>query len=338
MNPSTASTKPRIAIVYAGDRQARAAADPGRFKPVIEALDSAGMAAEVAVYNDDFADEVREQLLEVDGVLVWVNPIVEDGRDRTLLDSMLRDVAAAGVFVSAHPDIILKIGTKDVLYATRNLGWGCDAHVYRSARQLRDELPARLAAGARVLKQYRGHSGNGVWKVEAAGSERVRARHAKRGEVERILPIEEFFAVCEPYFARDGHIIEQQWQPRIVEGMTRCYLVHDRVEGFGHQAINALHPGEPQPGPRLYHPPSQAEFQPLRKRLETEWLPAMLRLLGIDAGDLPVLWDCDFMLGPREPSGEERYLLCEINVSSVHPFPESALAPLARATWAKLRR
>jgi len=31
-------------------------------------------------------------------------------------------------------------------------------------------------------------------------------------------------------------VIDQAWQPRLVEGMVRAYLVEDRVAGFGHQA------------------------------------------------------------------------------------------------------
>ena len=46
----------------------------------------------------------------MDGVLVWVNPIAA-GRSRAVLDQMLREVASGGVFVSAHPDVILKMGT-----------------------------------------------------------------------------------------------------------------------------------------------------------------------------------------------------------------------------------
>ena len=135
---------------------------------MFQALTALGMHAEPAVYHDDFCDEVRRQLMQVDGVLVWVNPI-EGERDRSVLDAMLREVAASGVFVSAHPDVILKLGTKEVLYRTRNIGWGCDTHLYRSMDQLRRELPSRLAAGkVRVLKQYRGNGGNGVWKVELA--------------------------------------------------------------------------------------------------------------------------------------------------------------------------
>lgn len=342
----------RIALLYPGDHAARQNATPAqsRYANVYQALVQAGMQPELAVYHDDHCDEVRRQLLQVDGVLVWVNPI-EGGRDRTMLDAMLRDIAARGVFVSAHPDIILKLGTKAVLYQTRDLGWGCDTHSYASLDQMRRELPARLAAGeARVLKQYRGQSGDGVWKVEreaGAASDpdhmRVRARHAKRGSIEEVISFGEFLQRCEPYFAGEGRMIDQAYQSRLPEGMIRCYLVHDKVAGFGHQAINALYPAPPgappeaapQPGPRLYHPPTVPAFQPLKRQLEQTWVPALQRLLEIRTEELPVLWDCDFLLGPKNAAGEDSYVLCEINVSSVSPFPDAALPVLAQAAIAR---
>ena len=75
-----------------------------------------------------------------------------------------------------------------------------------------------------------------------------------------------------------------------------------------------------------------------RKHVEKD--PALQRRFGIETGSLPLLWDCDFMLGPKSPSGADTYVLCEINASSVWPFPESALVPLARAAAdeARLRR
>jgi hypothetical protein len=48
---------------------------------------------------------------------------VDKGRDRNALDSILREVASAGVFVRAHPDMIAEIGVKAVLHRTRGLGW-----------------------------------------------------------------------------------------------------------------------------------------------------------------------------------------------------------------------
>ena len=288
----THRTNGKVAILYPGNLEARQSAAPekSRFLKVFQALAALGVQAEPAVYHDDFCDEVRRQLMQVDGVLVWCNPI-EGGRDRSRLDALLREVAAAGVFVSTHPDVILKLGTKEVLYRTRDMGWGCDTHLYPSLQALREALPARLATGIRVLKQNRGQSGDGVWKIELAGAASVaptdatllRVRHAKRGSVEENISLGEFFARCEAYFANGGKMIDQDYQPRLPEGMIRCYLVHDRVEGFGHQAINALYPAPPGappeaapiPSPRLYHPATLAPFQPLKQQLEQEWMPAL---------------------------------------------------------------
>lgn len=334
----------RIALLYRGDHETRrrAAPEESRFLPLFHALTELGVHAQTAVYDEEFSDEVRRQLAGVDGVLVWVNP-VQDGRDRSPLDAILREVAAAGVFVSAHPDVIMKLGTKEVLYTTRDIGWGCDTHLYRNAAQMRRELPARLAGGARVLKQLRGNGGSGVWKVELDGRSEtvVRVRHAERGTVEERIALENFCRRCEGYFAAGGGMLDQAYQTRLPEGMIRCYLVHGSVEGFGHQAINALYPAPPEaapaPGPRLYHPPTLAEFQSLKQQLEQDWVPAMQRMLGIDTDRLPVLWDCDFLLGPKSASGADSYVLCEINASSVSPFPASAVAPAARAALARTR-
>jgi hypothetical protein len=354
----------RVAILSSGDRDARRSttADNSRFADLFRAFTAKRIHVEPAIYHDDFCDPVREQLMNVDGVLVWVNPI-EGGRDRSVLDCMLRDVAAAGVFVSAHPDVILKLGTKEVLYRTRNLGWSCDTHLYASLDQMLRELPLRLATGkARVLKQHRGNGGNGVWKVQllldsfanrtGAASARlspsetvIRVRHALRGCSEEEITLGEFYSRCEPYFYANGRLIDQEYQKRLPEGMIRCYLVHDKVVGFGHQAINALFPTPagtpsieaPLPGPRLYYPPSMPEFQILEAKLEQEWVPAAQRLLGIETEDLPILWDCDFLLGAKGDNGEDSYVLCEINVSSVAPYPESAVPYVVDATIARLR-
>jgi hypothetical protein len=339
----------RIAIVYPGDTAARGAAtaENNRFAPLFAALAELGAQAEPAVYHPDFAEEVFQQLMSVNGALVWINPI-QDGHDRTVLDAMLRKVADEGVFVSAHPDVILKMGTKEVLYKTRGMGWGSDVHLYHDADQLRRELPARLAArGARVLKQNRGHSGLGVWKIVAEDASEampkpeslVRVRHAERGSVEQIITLAEFIARCADYFASGGKMIDQPYQTRLTDGMIRCYLVHDQVAGFGHQAVNALYPAPPgaapeeapQPGQRLYYPADLAEFQPLKRKLEQKWVPEMQRLLDISSERLPALWDADFILGEKDEAGDDTYVLCEINVSSVAPYPDSATPLLAQA-------
>jgi hypothetical protein len=341
----------RVAILWRGDHEARRAATPynNRYRRVFEQLIALGIDARPAVYADDIAGEVRDELMAFDGVLVWVDPI-HDGRTREMLDPMLRDVAATGPWVSAHPDVILKMGVKEVLYRTRYLGWGTQTHLYRTTEDFLAEFPTRLrSSGPRVLKQNRGNGGQGVWKIELIDgfgeTSLVSVLHALRGSVPEQTQLQEFATRCDPYFASGGCIIDQPFQTRLPEGMIRCYMGADKVVGFGHQLIKALMPPPPegpdspaaQPGPRIMHGADAAPFQVLRRKMETEWTPQMMAALSIDAASLPIIWDADFLYGPRTASGEDSYVLCEINTSSVFAIPDQAPAVIAQLTLDRLR-
>ncbi|MGO7906193.1 Cj0069 family protein [Rhizobium leguminosarum] len=346
------NSPPRIAIVWRGDREARRAATPqnNRFHRIFEELAAVGLAPEPAVFDEEFPDDVLEQLLVVDAVLVWVNPL-DDGKTRKILDPLLRQVAEAGRFVSAHPDVILKMGVKEVLYETRHIGWGVDTRLYRTAADFRRAfVPTFLVAGPRVLKQNRGNGGQGIWKVElagtpAGGATSISVLEAKSGSVPETIDLSDFICRCEAYFTEGGCIVDQPFQSRLPEGMIRCYMSGSRVVGFGQQLVKALvtPPSgagrEPlQPGPRIMYPASAGPFQTLRTRMESEWTPEMMSTLAIEAASLPIIWDADFLYGPPDASGNDTYVLCEINVSSVFAIPDEAPAEIARAMASRLRR
>ena len=336
----------KLALLWRGDRETRRQATQAnnRWREIFAELAALNIHAEPAVYCEEAADEVRDQLLKVDGVLVWVDPL-SDGRTRFQLDALLREVASRGTWVSTHPDVTQKIGVKQVLHTTRHLGWGTDTHLYRSFDAYQDAFPRRLASdGPRVIKQNRGNGGQGVWKVQAASGGLVSVLEARRGSEPKILPLSEFIATCAGYFADDGCIIDQPFQVRLPDGMIRCYMGTDRVVGFGHQFIKALIPPPPegaaspeaQPGPRIMHPATAPEFQALRARMESEWVPQMMQLLDIARNELPIIWDADFLYGPRAATGDDTYVLCEINVSSVMPIPDQAPAEIARLAYERI--
>ena len=335
------SLQPSISVAIVHPRE-RAGAFEDRFGVLCDALAGSGIRAESVVYHDDIRSQVEAQLCRAHIVLVWHNPF-EEGRTRTILDDVLRRVAARGVFVSAHPDTVLRMGTKDVLVDVRDLPFGSDCQRVDSLQLLEAELPKRLASGPRVLKQQRGHSGIGVWRIEQLDAERFMVRHAQRGAAAEAGAFQRVLECLAPYFADGGHMIDQAWQPRLREGMVRAYLVRDRVAGFGHQAINALYPstaGEPAPqqGPRLYSGPGDSRFQTLRRLLEDTWVQQLRERVGVAHERLPLLWDADFLLGETQGPEDERYVLCEINVSSVSPYPESANAALVAAVQAQLAK
>ncbi len=341
--PQPATRLGRVAILWRGDEAARRDASPqtSRFKAVFAALAEVGVDAEPVVYEDDVLDEVRARLATFDGVLVWVNPIHE-GRNRVNLDALLREVAARGVWVSAHPDVILKMGTKEVLHRTRMMSWGCDTVLYRTVEAMRAELPLRLVSGPRVIKRNRGNGGQGVWKIELTASPRnremVRVLDATKDTAEEIA-LHGFIERCIEYF-EDGCVIDQPFQARLSEGVVRCYMAGDRCAGFGHHKVKAL-VEEPtaraQAGPRLYTVNADPRFQRLRRLMEDEWIPQLASLLDIQKSDLPMIWDADFMLGSLGPDGTDSYVLGEINVSSVFPIPDEASAEIARRVEDRLQ-
>lgn len=326
-----------------------------RIYPLFDALRVLGAEAQAVTFEESRAGEVRAQLLDMDAVLVFVDPLSVPGDlDRSVLDPLLLEVADSGVAVSTHPDVILKMGTKEVLYETRDLAWGSDVERYRTLEEFVERFPRTLALrGPRVLKQYRGNGGNGVWKVALTDESRaadapptpstvVRVLHALRGSTEEDVTLEQFAQRCAPYFEGEGRLIDQPYLERLGDGQVRVYLCEGRVVGFGQQKVAALMPAPsgsraPEPEPRYYFGPDLADLQPLRRLMEEEWVPAMQAHLDLRDDELPLLWDADFLCGPPMPSGEDTYVLCEINVSSVIPHPEEAAGPVAAATIERAR-
>jgi hypothetical protein len=75
----------------------------------------------------------------------------------------------------------------------------------------------------------------------------------------------------------------------------------------------------------------------LRRSMEGEWTPRLMATLGIAEASLPVIWDADFLYGPRDSSGADSYVLCEINVSSCFAIPDEAPAAIARTVRHRLQ-
>jgi hypothetical protein len=310
-----------------------------KYRVLAERMSRAGWQVRTLGYRDNRHAALRSAALQCDVLLVWINPIERD-LDRTALDSFLRGLADEGLLVSAHPDAILKIGTKDVLVATQSLSWSVDACAYRSVEEFRTRFPGQVRRnGIRVLKQYRGNGGDGVWKITPRGDDAYEVQSAIRGTPARTMKEHELVMFASEIFARGSHLIDQGWVDTLPRGMVRAYLCGDQVTGFGYQEINALYPTSPdedftrqQPSRRHYYTEQCHLFQGLRQRLEREWITGLCACVGIGPQELPLVWDADFLLGdpPRD------YLLCEINASCVSPFPDSVVTPLMKEIQRRL--
>jgi hypothetical protein len=160
------------------------------------------------LYLDEMVDDVRRQLLRVDGVLVWVDPAADAG-DRSRLDPLLRELAGRGIWVSAHPDTILRMGTKEVLVDTKSCRGARTAIVIGPGTSCaRELLRGSPKVAPRVLKQHRGNGGIGVYRVALAqpssgvpGDDAlVHTQHARFGSEPKDMPLSDFIARMAKHF------------------------------------------------------------------------------------------------------------------------------------------
>ena len=153
------------------------------------------------------------------------------------------------------------------------------------------DRPARVSSSRTAAMAARAFGRSSSFPRSRQASDRSRAASA-RGSVPEEMPLGDFMTRCEAYFTADGCIVDQPFQPRLPDGMIRCYMGADKVVGFGHQFIKALIPPPPEgpdseagaAGPAHHaRPHRRAPFQALRTKMEAEWTPQMMQVLGIDA-------------------------------------------------------
>lgn len=328
-------------LLYGGVDSGRDALSEEKYKALADAFCARGFSVASVLYSDERQEDLYPELLAYDIVLVWVNPI-EQGKDRRSLDTLLARVADQGCLVSAHPEVILKMGTKEVLFRTKDMDWGGDIRRYACYKDFEEQFPRSLGrSGVTVLKQSRGNGGNGVFKiVRAARGGEVSITPAGKGAAAQTLHWTDFLSQFRPYFSQGGTLIEQQWNSNHCNGMVRCYLSGNKVAGFGYQEINALYAITGAdgtlvvpPSARYYFTENCGLFSDLKEIMEAKWVPELQQRLAIPNDTLPVIWDADFFINrPGNPTAIGKYSLCEINVSSVSPFPPSAIPFVVKET------
>jgi hypothetical protein len=318
---------PIALMVFGEPGSARNALEEAKYKKLAAHFKERELDVDSVLYHDSSSDRLAKELTKYKAILVWVNP-VEQGHDRKILDAMLIELTAQGCFVSAHPDTILKIGTKEILYRIRETEFGGDTKLYRSFKDFKEQFfSSKELTGIRILKPYRGNGGNGVFKIDASHyvNNRIGVTHAKNGDAEQVLTIDDFFAEFESSFTTNDMLIDQEWNQNLLNGMVRCYLTGTRVTGFGYQEVNALYP-QKSPSQRYYFSEDCGLFEDLKNIMEKNWVPQLLQITGIKTERLPVIWDADFFINKvNTEDTRKKYSLCEINTSSVSPFPESSI-------------
>jgi glutathione synthase/RimK-type ligase-like ATP-grasp enzyme len=335
-----------IALVLYGDSNStrNALVDDG-FKLIADALMEVGFNVESVLYHPSDAKKIQTRLEQCSAVVSWVEPRdrVVRGEENLNYDEVLTNLSNKGVLVSTHPEVIFKIGTKKVLYTTREMDWGSDIELYPDYEDFEKRFMESLKkSNVRVLKQYRGSSGSGIFKICLENSDSICVTHVS-GNEKRTLTKDEFSNDFKKFFENGGLLINQQWVDGIMNGMVRAFITGGKVSGFGYQEAVALtprweNPNETRPtSRRFYFTEDCGLFQDLRKIMEEKWLPQLQKIHDISDEMMPLLWDIDLFINDSNTTKTERkYTLCEINVSGISPFPPSCAEHIAEELKKKL--
>ena len=294
--------------------------------PMIEALRARDWKAEVVYYSDAASEQLLAELPQTyDTYVSRINPGHIPGGEAAYFD-FLRKLCDAGMIGMPHPDAMVAFGAKDALVKLRDTSMVPeDTFVYYEMEDFRARFPSSLSHGIRVLKQNRGSTGSGIWRVETIddlgiapgdpvpGTAKVRCTEALDNHVEEHT-LDSFMDRCDEYLEGEGGmIVDMRYLPRIVEGEVRILFV-------GREPVFVVHkkPAEGGFSATLF---SGAEYRyddPEKWRHLVDGfladLPDIQARLGGHA--TPLIWTADFMLDTAE-DGSDTYVLGEINCSCV---------------------
>ncbi len=312
---------PGIGVLWRADRRAEAPApraDRG-LGALYAAFDRLPLTVEQVPYSDDAVGEVREELLTLDGVLVWVNPI-QDGQNRRLRDQLLRDVSSQGVWCPPIPTSYSRWAPRRSCPGPAT--WAGEATPAFTGPWASSPAtspaagPAGPAGRETGQGKRRGRCVEGRTPRRRARSGRPAGRRAgsgcaDEGQLFRTANTGILHAAVRGLFRLVGCLIDQVFQERLAEGMIRCYFSRDQVVGFCHQWPTALLDDDPHQGSRPslgMEGPDVPAYQPIRVQAESHWVPQMTGALGIQSHDLPAILDADFLYGPKTATGADTYV------------------------------
>ena len=181
--------------------------------------------------------------------------------------------------------------------------------------------PSSLSYGERVLKQNRGSTGSGIWRVQLEDKElaasiepgttlpldtKLRCTEAVDNHTE-VRELGEFMDFCDQYIIGDnGMLVDMRFMPRIVEGEIRIllvgphpvFVVHKKPAAGGDNFSATLFSGA------QYTYDSPEKWQELVDMF-AEVRPVIAEKLGGD--NIPLIWTADFMLDDA-PGGGDTYV------------------------------
>lgn len=299
--------------------------------PIVKAIQDAGWNSEVVFYRPEWSDDLFTYVSEnFDAYISRVNPGNIPGGEKGYFE-LLNRLSEAGLVGMSTPTEMMAYGAKDALVKLADTDLvPDDTYAYYDVETFHKTFPSSVSYGERVLKQNRGSTGSGIWRVQIQDPE-----VAKNVEPGTALPLDtklkcteavdnhtevrelgEFMDFCDQYIIGDnGMLVDMRFMPRIVEGEIRIllvgphpvFVVHKKPAAGGDNFSATLFSGAKY----TYDKPEA--WQDLIDQF-AEARPIIAEKLGGD--NIPLIWTADFMLDDG-PNGEDTYVLGEINCSCV---------------------
>ncbi len=312
--------------------EARGGSDKGQYgfrndsKPIIDSLKKRGWTAEIIFYRDEDRGEIYRYIHDkADAYISRVNPGNLQNEEGYF--QMLRELVSNGIEGLPHPDAMVAYGAKNSVERLKGTDLVPeDVYTYYDFDALKEHFPKSLSNGVRVLKQNRGSTGEGIWRVEVidenAGKSKIpltaklKLTEAKDNHTEE-KTLQEFLEFCIQYLeGPNGMLLDMPFLERIVEGEIRVLMLRNKVVNIVHKkpadtkdAFSAtLFSGA------KYRYDEPEKWPELVKMVEKA-VPMIQRKLG--NYDLPLIWTADFILDTDKKTGKDKYVLGEINASCV---------------------
>ncbi|MCS4489515.1 MULTISPECIES: Cj0069 family protein [unclassified Corynebacterium] len=299
--------------------------------PIVKAIEDKGWHAEVVFYRPEWADGLFDYIsANFDAYISRVNPGSIPGGEKGYFE-LLTKLSDAGLVGMSTPEEMMAYGAKDALVKLKDTDLvPTDTAAYYDVATFHETFPTSLSYGERVLKQNRGSTGSGIWRVRLEDSELqatvepgtalpldtlVRCTEAVDNHTE-VHKLGDFMDFCDQYIIGDnGMLVDMRFMPRIVEGEIRIllvgphpvFVVHKKPAAGGDNFSATLFSGAKY----TYDKPEA--WQELVDQFAAA-RPEIAEKLGGD--NIPLIWTADFMLADGE-NGEDTYVLGEINCSCV---------------------
>ncbi len=296
--------------------------------PIANALRERGWDVDILKFRDEWADKIYDYAKDrYDAYITRVNPGTIPSGEKVFFDT-LRRLSDAGLEGFSHPDVMQDLGAKDAL--VKLVGTGLvpeDTYAYYTVEDFKNIFPKSISYGERVLKQNRGSTGEGIWRVQVIDERpykpgdtlpldtKLKLTEAKDNHVE-YMELGKFMDFATKYIEGDnGMLVDMRFMPRIKEGEVRILMV-------GEEPIFVVHK-KPAEGADAFSATlfSGAKYtydrpEKWNKLVEMflDRLPEIMEKLG--GHEAPLIWTADFMLDWDE-NGNDSYVLGEINNSCV---------------------